>query len=45
MQPTAFGARDRGFFEVILCSAPQRRLMGNPLDGSPVPTLMTIAVI
>jgi hypothetical protein len=30
MQPTAFGARDRAFFEVISCGAPRRRLMRNP---------------
>ena len=29
--PTAFGARDRGYFGVILCGAPWRRLMRNPL--------------
>jgi len=34
MQPTAFGAQDRCFFEIILCDAPRRRLMGRPLGGS-----------
>ena len=33
LQLAAFGARDRGFFEVILCSAPWRQLKRNTLDG------------
>jgi hypothetical protein len=33
MQPTAFGAQDRCFFEIILCGAPRRRLMGGPFGG------------
>jgi len=34
IQPTAFGARDRGDFNVFLCCAPGgRQLMGRPLDG------------
>jgi len=42
MQPTAFGAQDRWFFEAILCSAPRRRLMRNPFGGfhhAPLPTI------
>jgi len=31
MQLTAFGARDRWFFDRILCCAPRPQLMGNPL--------------
>ena len=31
LQLTAFGARDRGFFEVVLCSAPRRQLKRNTL--------------
>src|SRR4051794_851038 len=30
LQLTAFGARDRGFFEVIVCCAPRRQLKRNP---------------
>src|SRR5207253_2973593 len=30
-QLTAFGARDRAFFDVISCCAPRPQLMGNPL--------------
>jgi len=33
MQPTAFGAQDRCFFEISLCDAPRRRLMGRPLGA------------
>ncbi len=33
LQLTAFGARDRGFFEVVLCSAPRRQLKRNTLGG------------
>jgi hypothetical protein len=36
LQLTAFGARDRGFFEVILWSAPRRQLKRRPLDGNPI---------
>jgi hypothetical protein len=31
MQPTAFGAQDRGDFEAFLCCAPRRRLIRKPL--------------
>ncbi len=31
LQLTAFGARDRAFFEAILWSAPRRQLKRNPL--------------
>jgi len=31
LQLTAVGARDRGFFEVILCRAPRRQLKRKPL--------------
>jgi hypothetical protein len=34
LQLTAFGARDHGFFEVILSSAPWRQLKRRALDGS-----------
>jgi len=34
LQLTAFGARDRGFFEIILCRAPRRQLKRSTLDGS-----------
>ena len=34
MQPTTLGARDRWFFEVILCYAPRRRLTRRPLGHS-----------
>ena len=34
MQPTAFGAQDRWFFEVSLCSAPRRQLKPRPLGGT-----------
>jgi len=34
LQLTAFGARDRGFFDVILCRAPRRQLKRNTLGGS-----------
>ncbi len=37
MQPTAFGAQDRCFFEISLCDAPRRRLMGRPLGGRSKP--------
>jgi hypothetical protein len=37
MHPTAFGARDRRFFEVVLCRVPRRRVMRNPLGGAPYP--------
>jgi hypothetical protein len=33
--PIAFGARDRPFFEAIVCSAPRQRLMRNPLARRP----------
>src|SRR6266511_908622 len=35
LQLTAFGARDRCYFEAILCSAPRRQLKRRPLDGGP----------
>ncbi len=31
LQLTAFGARDRAFFEVVLCGAPRRQLKRNTL--------------
>jgi len=31
MQLTAFGAQDRGYFDVIPCRAPRPQLMGRPL--------------
>jgi hypothetical protein len=34
MHPTAFGARDRAFFDAFLCSAPRRRVMGRAFGGS-----------
>jgi len=34
MQPTTFGARDHSYFSVIFCSAPWRRLNGNPFGVS-----------
>jgi len=34
LQLTAFGARDRAFFEIILCRAPRRQLKRSTLDGS-----------
>jgi hypothetical protein len=33
MQQTAFGARDRAFFDAVVCRAPRRRLMSIPLGG------------
>jgi len=33
LQLTAFGARDRWFFEIILCSAPRRQLKRVPFGG------------
>jgi hypothetical protein len=36
LQLTAFGARDRGFLNVILCHAPWPQLNANPLGGSPI---------
>jgi hypothetical protein len=33
MQLTAFGAQDRGFFDVIPCRTPRPQLMGRPLGG------------
>jgi hypothetical protein len=37
IQPTAFGARDRGDFNVFLCCAPGgRRLMGRPFGRTPL---------
>jgi len=33
MQPTAFGARDRCYFEVIVCRAPRRQLKRKTLGG------------
>jgi len=35
LQLTAFGARDRWFFEVILCRAPCRQLKRSTLGGKP----------
>jgi len=35
LQLTAFGARDRGFFEVIWCCAPRRQLKRKTLGGVP----------
>jgi hypothetical protein len=32
---TSFGAQDRAFFEVLLCNAPWRRLMGKPFGHQP----------
>jgi hypothetical protein len=34
-QPTAFGVRDRAFFEVAQCGAPRRQLKRSTLDGAP----------
>jgi hypothetical protein len=34
LQLTAFGARDRAFFEAVSWSAPRRQLKRNTLDGS-----------
>jgi len=34
LQLTAFGARDRAFFEVMWWSAPRRQLKRSTLDGS-----------
>src|SRR6266511_2530200 len=34
LQLTAFGARDRAFFDVVLCRAPRRQLKRNTLDGA-----------
>ena len=33
LQLTAFGARDRCFFDVVLCRAPRRQLKRNTLGG------------
>jgi hypothetical protein len=33
MQPTAFGAQDRWFFEIVCFRAPRRRLMGRPFGA------------
>jgi len=33
MQPTAFGAQDRRFFEVGVCCAPRQRLMRKPFGA------------
>ena len=35
LQLTAFGARDRWFFDAFLCSAPRRQLKRSTLDGAP----------
>jgi len=40
MHPTAFGARDRCFFEVILYRAPRRRVMRKPLGRSTIALLL-----
>ena len=34
LQLTAFGVRDRGFFEVVVCSAPRRQRTRQALGGS-----------
>jgi len=34
LQLTAFGARDRAFFEGVLWSAPRRQLKRSTLDGT-----------
>jgi hypothetical protein len=31
LQPTAFGAQDRRFFDAVSCRAPRPQLNGNPL--------------
>jgi hypothetical protein len=36
LQLTAFGARDRGFFEVIVCRAPQRQLKRKSFGRQPI---------
>jgi len=35
LQLTAFGARDRSYFNAFLCRAPRRQLKRNTLDGYP----------
>jgi len=45
LQLTAFGAQDRGYFEVILCGAPRRQLKRGPLGGSFILALSTQAAI
>jgi hypothetical protein len=44
-QPTAFGARDRAFFDSVLCSAPWPQLNGNPLGGTHAILLENLALI
>jgi hypothetical protein len=39
MQPTAFGARDRAFFEAILCSAPSSAADGQAVSHHQTNTL------